>query len=225
LAYRLPQSFSRWTKRMRAALERTQPDAPTAQSDVNEAATSDPADRAEMPYDPNFDPADESLYEQRQEEDLARARGEWDDNPGEEDGYGDPEAWVEEDPTPPEYYEWLSDHPDYEDHATDDAAESQEPDDIPPSPAKNGRTGAEPPPPQSSGLRAWSGEDFLARTFPPKEPLATGLLNRRGLITLGARRRNGKTTFVTDLAVAGNAAIYRLRNPIHVAYPTAHLGG
>jgi hypothetical protein len=33
--------------------------------------------------------------------------------------------------------------------------------------------------------------------------LATGLLNRRDLITLGARRRNGKTTFVTNLAVAG----------------------
>ncbi len=42
---------------------------------------------------------------------------------------------------------------------------------------------------------------FLSKAFPPKEPLAAGLLNRRDLVALGARRRNGKTTFLIQLAL------------------------
>jgi len=45
-------------------------------------------------------------------------------------------------------------------------------------------------------------EDFLKQPMPPKEPLVQDLLHRRDLVALGARRRNGKTSFVTDLAVA-----------------------
>ena len=54
-----------------------------------------------------------------------------------------------------------------------------------------------------AGLRAWSAEDYLSRQFTPKEPLLKGLLHRRDLVAFGARRRNGKTSFVTNLAVAG----------------------
>jgi hypothetical protein len=46
-------------------------------------------------------------------------------------------------------------------------------------------------------------ERFLAMKLPPKESLIDGLLSRRDLITLGARRRHGKTTFVMQLACDG----------------------
>jgi AAA domain len=52
-------------------------------------------------------------------------------------------------------------------------------------------------------LRAWTAEDFIARTFPPKEPLLKGLLHRRDMVALGARRRHGKTSLITNIAVAG----------------------
>ena len=45
-------------------------------------------------------------------------------------------------------------------------------------------------------------EDFLARKFPEKEPLIEHLLHRRDLVALGARRRHGKTSFLTNMAVA-----------------------
>jgi hypothetical protein len=51
-------------------------------------------------------------------------------------------------------------------------------------------------------VKAWTGEEFLGRSFPPKEPLVEGLLARRDLVALGARRRNGKTSLLTHLAVA-----------------------
>jgi hypothetical protein len=41
------------------------------------------------------------------------------------------------------------------------------------------------------------------RHFAPKEPLLEGLLHRRDLIAMAARRRGGKTSFATNLAVAG----------------------
>jgi hypothetical protein len=50
-------------------------------------------------------------------------------------------------------------------------------------------------------VRAASAEDFLARSFRVKEPLVEGLVHRRDLVAFGARRRNGKTTFLTNLAV------------------------
>jgi hypothetical protein len=53
-----------------------------------------------------------------------------------------------------------------------------------------------------NGLTAWSAEEFIQRQMPPKEPLLQGLLHKRDLVALGARRRHGKTSFVTDLAVA-----------------------
>jgi hypothetical protein len=49
---------------------------------------------------------------------------------------------------------------------------------------------------------AWLAEQFLSRQFPPKEPLVQGLLHRRDLVAFGARRRHGKTSFITNLAVA-----------------------
>jgi len=45
-------------------------------------------------------------------------------------------------------------------------------------------------------------EQYLEKEFAPKEPLIEGLLHRRDLVAFGARRRNGKTTFLTNLAVA-----------------------
>jgi hypothetical protein len=59
--------------------------------------------------------------------------------------------------------------------------------------------GAATPPP----LKAWSAEDYIARSFPPKEPLLKGLLHRRDMVALGARRRHGKTSLITNIAVAG----------------------
>ncbi len=55
-----------------------------------------------------------------------------------------------------------------------------------------------PPPP----IQAWTAEEFNARVFPPKEPLIERLLHRRDLVALGARRRGGKTSFITNIAVA-----------------------
>jgi len=45
-------------------------------------------------------------------------------------------------------------------------------------------------------------EEFLARAYPPKEPLIEGLLHRRDLVAFGAKRRNGKTSLLTNMAVA-----------------------
>ena len=57
---------------------------------------------------------------------------------------------------------------------------------------------------KQSGLlvEAATAEEFLNREYPAKEPLIEHLLHRRDLVALGARRRNGKTTFLTDLGVA-----------------------
>jgi hypothetical protein len=49
---------------------------------------------------------------------------------------------------------------------------------------------------------AQSAEEFMKRRFPPKELLIENLLHRRDLVALGARRRNGKTSFLTNMAVA-----------------------
>jgi AAA domain-containing protein len=50
-------------------------------------------------------------------------------------------------------------------------------------------------------LCAWTAEQLLARQIPDQEPLVEGLIHSRDLVALGARRRNGKTSFVTNLAV------------------------
>src|SRR5690242_888455 len=50
-------------------------------------------------------------------------------------------------------------------------------------------------------LASWSAEDYLSRSFRAKEPLLTGLLHQRDMVALGARRRHGKTTLITDIAV------------------------
>jgi hypothetical protein len=47
-----------------------------------------------------------------------------------------------------------------------------------------------------------SAEAFMRREYPPKEMLIENLLHRRDLVALGARRRNGKTSFLTNMAVA-----------------------
>ena len=54
---------------------------------------------------------------------------------------------------------------------------------------------------KANNLRAWTVEELLARYIPDQEPLVEGLLHSRDLVALGARRRNGKTSFVTDLCV------------------------
>jgi len=184
-------------------------------------ATADPG-LDEMPCDPDYDPwppedpMPPEYYETREDE-----------GPWPEEAYEAPQD-AEYDPTPDEYYEWRLDHPDYPDAAcSEESAEDSDPegterDGIPhddhagdaskgeqspqASTAHSAPDGA--PPGQAknnaaSGLRAWSAEDYLARRFPPKEPLVTGLLHRRDLVAFGARRRNGKTSLVTNLAVAG----------------------
>ena len=49
---------------------------------------------------------------------------------------------------------------------------------------------------------AVTAEDYLRREYPPKEPLIDGLIHRRDMIAFGARRRHGKTTLLTNMAVA-----------------------
>ncbi len=74
------------------------------------------------------------------------------------------------------------------------------------SPSWSERGAVRPPRPQAVcppvDLRAWSAEEFLARRFAPKDPLVTDLLHARDLVALGARRRHGKTSLCTNLAVA-----------------------
>ncbi len=48
----------------------------------------------------------------------------------------------------------------------------------------------------------WSLEGFLEKELPPKDPLIEGLLWRRDLVAFGGRRREGKTTFNSNLAMA-----------------------
>jgi AAA domain len=55
--------------------------------------------------------------------------------------------------------------------------------------------------PTTKQPRSWTAEEFLEKQMPQKEPLIEGLIHRRDLVALGARRRNGKTSFMTDLAV------------------------
>jgi len=45
-------------------------------------------------------------------------------------------------------------------------------------------------------------ETFLQRDFPEKEPLIDGLLYRRDLITLGGRRRHGKTSLISTVGAS-----------------------
>jgi hypothetical protein len=45
--------------------------------------------------------------------------------------------------------------------------------------------------------------DFLKLKLPPKEALIDGILHRRDQISLTGRRRNGKTTLLHNLAIAG----------------------
>ena len=53
-----------------------------------------------------------------------------------------------------------------------------------------------------SKLEAATAEQFLERKYPTKEPLLDGLLHRRDMVAFGARRRHGKTTLLTNIAVA-----------------------
>jgi hypothetical protein len=48
---------------------------------------------------------------------------------------------------------------------------------------------------------------FLEKPLPPKEPLIEGILYRRDRISLTGRRRNGKTTLIHNLALAGAAGL------------------
>jgi hypothetical protein len=59
-----------------------------------------------------------------------------------------------------------------------------------------------PGPSPANSYIAPTAEQFLARPYPPKEPLLQGLLHRRDLVAFGAKRRNGKTSLLTNLAVA-----------------------
>jgi hypothetical protein len=53
-------------------------------------------------------------------------------------------------------------------------------------------------------FRPQTAERFLTRTFPDKEPLIEGVLYRRDIVSLTARRRHGKTTLQQNIAVAGS---------------------
>lgn len=55
-----------------------------------------------------------------------------------------------------------------------------------------------------SPVSVQTAEFFLQRTFPPKEPLIAGLLNRRDTAAFAGRRRHGKTTFLAGLATAAS---------------------
>ncbi len=57
-------------------------------------------------------------------------------------------------------------------------------------------------------------ENFLAREIPPKEPLVEGLLCRRDIVAFAGRRRHGKTTFSSSLAVAASLPL-----PEFLGYP------
>jgi AAA domain len=52
-------------------------------------------------------------------------------------------------------------------------------------------------------LRAWSGDEFLSRHFCRKEPLIDGLLYKRDLVSVIARRRHGKTSLTSNVCMAG----------------------
>jgi hypothetical protein len=57
-------------------------------------------------------------------------------------------------------------------------------------------------------------EAFLGKAFAEKRPLITGLLHSRDLVTFGARRRNGKTTKMMNLAADGATG-----EPTYLGYP------
>lgn len=64
-------------------------------------------------------------------------------------------------------------------------------------------------------------EEFLARPMPPKEPLIEGLLYRRDLVAIIGRRRNGKTSFAANMAMAATSGLkqwlgYSIPKPFRV---------
>lgn len=64
-------------------------------------------------------------------------------------------------------------------------------------------------------------ESFLVRSFQPKEDLITGLLHRRDMVALLGRRRHGKTTFMSNLAVSvtlphSHFLGYPIPNPLRI---------
>ena len=56
-------------------------------------------------------------------------------------------------------------------------------------------------------VRALSAEEFLAVEIPDKVPVIDGLVHKRDLVAFAARRRHGKTSLVTNLAVEGLACL------------------
>src|SRR5262245_45200293 len=61
---------------------------------------------------------------------------------------------------------------------------------------------------------------FLNRGVVSKRPLINSLLYSRDLVAFGARRRNGKTTFLMDLALAGALGEPFLGYEIHKPFRT-----
>jgi hypothetical protein len=57
-------------------------------------------------------------------------------------------------------------------------------------------------PPQQAAFSVQTAEKFLNRAIPPKEALVEGLLYRRDLVCFAGRRRHGKTTILSGLAMA-----------------------
>jgi len=56
---------------------------------------------------------------------------------------------------------------------------------------------------QIKQIRALSAEEFLAVEILDKAPIVDGLVHKRDLVAFAARRRHGKTSLVTNLAVEG----------------------
>ncbi len=56
---------------------------------------------------------------------------------------------------------------------------------------------------QIKQVRALSAEEFLDVEIPDKEPIVDGLIHKRDQVAFAARRRHGKTSLVTNLAVEG----------------------
>lgn len=62
---------------------------------------------------------------------------------------------------------------------------------------------------------------FVTKALPPKEPLIEGVLYRRDRISLTGRRRNGKTTLLSNIAIASTEGHseylgYRIPQPLRV---------
>lgn len=55
-----------------------------------------------------------------------------------------------------------------------------------------------------ASFRRQTFDDFITKDFPPKEPLIEGILYRRDRVSVTGRGREGKTTLISNVALAGS---------------------